>query len=545
MRKFFLVVCAAILLTSCTAQEPLPPPGTDALTETMEQTEPLSAGITAEALSFYRVIVDGDAGEKVQTVAESLGTYLAETHGIGVPLYADTQMAPRNYEILIGGTVRKESAQFTKTLRYSDYGWQMIGDKLVIAGHTDETTYKAVKKFMSELKKGTAPGVVYDGESSVTQGVYSIGAITAAGIPMGDFCLVVSADGMTEAERHMAELFGENLAEEIRIAGGYVLPMAETEGKHRIVLAKDETMAYGSSAIRAAQGDMYIMAGSLEALHQAIDTFAAYFSGVRAESVDIPAEIDVPDLSAKAEFTAMSYNIWVGGTGKGKQELVLRSVLKTLPDTVGFQEASPAWMAYLTEQLSPVYDYVGEGRDGGQNGEYSPVFYKRSLYTPVESGTKWLSDTPDTVSKVPESSLNRVFSYALLERKDGSRLMVVNTHLEHTSSAARVKQAQVLAAFLETVEYPILLTGDFNAEVDTPEYTVITQTGVVNTADAAEKRAYANTFTNFGSTGAVIDFIFVSGLTVRVHEIHEDLWGGEYPSDHNPVVIRYTADVSD
>ncbi len=374
----------------------------------------------------------------------------------------------------------------------------------------------------------------------MTYGVYAVKSLTVAGGSIEDFCIAPSVDGMTDAERHIVQLYAENLAEAIRLACGYILPTEETAGKHRIVLQTEASMTYNASGIRFSDWDVYITGGSLEALHQAIGRFAAAFSNMRADAVDIPAEDVSEDFFERGESTAMSYNIWVGGTAKGKQELVLRTVLKTLPDTVGFQEASPAWMKYLTENLSPIYEYVGEGRDGGQNGEYSPVFYKRSLYTLADSGTKWLSDTPDTVSKVPASSLNRIFSYALLEKKDGSPIMFVNTHLEHTSS-----QAQVLSDFLETLDGPVLLTGDFNAEEGTEEYNIITQTGLVNTADTAEKRSYTETFTNFGSSAMVIDFIFTAGLSVRVHEIHDDLWKGEYPSDHNPVVIRYTVAVSD
>ena len=251
-----------------------------------------------------------------------------------------------------------------------------------------------------------------------------------------------------------------------------------------------------------------------------------------------------PAPYVRTESVAMSYNIWVGGTKAGKQEPVLRMILKTMPDTVGFQEASPAWMEFLTEKLSFAYDYVGEGRDGGTNGEYSPIFYKRSTYTLVDSGTKWLSDTPDVVSKVPESSLNRIFSYALLEHRDGTRIMVINTHLEHTSSAARQKQAAVLAEFIGSVEYPILLSGDFNAADTSAEYRIITETGLQNARDTAESKDYGATFTAFGSLASVIDFIFTDGLTVRTHEIDDDRWDGEYPSDHNPVIVRYTHSAS-
>ena len=129
----------------------------------------------------------------------------------------------------------------------------------------------------------------------------------------------------------------------------------------------------------------------------------------------------------------MSFNVWVSGKTTERNERVLNMVLKYLPDTIGFQEVDPVWLSTLKSGLKDQYDFVGEGRNGGSSGEYNPIFYKKDLFTLVDSGTRWLSNTPTVVSKVEESSLNRIYTYALLERKsDGKRIMVVNTHFDHT-----------------------------------------------------------------------------------------------------------------
>ena len=82
---------------------------------------------------------------------------------------------------------------------------------------------------------------------------------------------------------------------------------------------------------------------------------------------------------------------------------------------------------YLNGNLGELYASVGQGRDGGVDGEYSAIFYNKTKFSVLESGTKWLSDTPDKVSKVPESSLNRIFTYALLQRStDNMKIMFAN-----------------------------------------------------------------------------------------------------------------------
>ncbi len=254
--------------------------------------------------------------------------------------------------------------------------------------------------------------------------------------------------------------------------------------------------------------------------------------------------LTVTDSRSADALTAMSFNILCNPMEKPRTERVCRMIADYLPDTFGVQEATPAWMKLLNREFGELYACVGEGRDGGDSGEYSAIFYKKDTFTLLDSGTKWLSDTPDTVSKVEESSLNRIFTYALLERTaDSTPLMVVNTHFDHTSDTARERQAGVLADFLAdyTSVYPVVLTGDFNTTPHTPAYEEILDAGVADASDIAETASEAMTFTNFGATGKMIDFIFVtdSRILVREYRVCNEKIDGEYPSDHHPILIEY------
>ena len=219
-------------------------------------------------------------------------------------------------------------------------------------------------------------------------------------------------------------------------------------------------------------------------------------------------------------------------------------VLKYLPDTIGFQETSPDWMTSLTSALGSIYGYVGEGRNGGDSGEYNPVFYNKSKFTLKESGTRWMSDTPETVSKFEESTYNRIYTYALLERKsDGKLIMIVNTHLDHKSEPARVKQIQVLLDFIEARcrDYPVVLSGDFNTTPTSDVYKTVLKSFLSDSADVAMQVKRASTFTNYGKSNKTLDYLFVNAakMSVASYDVCNEKINGDFPSDHHPVLIKY------
>lgn len=238
---------------------------------------------------------------------------------------------------------------------------------------------------------------------------------------------------------------------------------------------------------------------------------------------------------------AMSYNVYIGNQTDERHDRVGDMIEKYMPDVLGVQEADIRWMKYISERF-PMYSYAGEGRDGGEKGEYSAVFYRNDKFKLIDSATKWLSDTPNVVSKIPESSLNRVFSYAVLERvSDGKRFVHVNTHFEHTNDASREKQAEVLVKFIKTFEYPMLLTGDFNTESHTKAFSTVISAGVTNSAEIADIADVTATFHGYSNVNTTIDFCFVTAENIAVskYKVCTDKIGGDHPSDHHPVYIEF------
>ena len=97
-----------------------------------------------------------------------------------------------------------------------------------------------------------------------------------------------------------------------------------------------------------------------------------------------------------------SYNIRCNNPGDGenawpnRKERVKALILFHEYDVVGVQEARPEQMEDL--QQMPGFASVGVGRDGEAGGEFSAIFYRVDRIQVLDSGTFWLSETPEKVS---------------------------------------------------------------------------------------------------------------------------------------------------
>ena len=247
------------------------------------------------------------------------------------------------------------------------------------------------------------------------------------------------------------------------------------------------------------------------------------------------------DMKIKAsDFSVMSYNIYYNNTEKSR---VISLIKNYSPDTLSVQEATPEWMRELVlkENLGGTYSCVGVGRNGNGKGEYCAIFYKTDLFSLIDEGTVWLSDTPTVISKFPISDHNRIMTYAALEHKNtGERFIQCNVHPEYKP----IKEKQ-LEIFLERVELlknefllPIVLTGDFNTRRSEKIYERIIQNGFNDSFATAKESDNKPTFI---SEGIVIDYIFGEKNTVEFSEyrVIDDKVDGKYPSDHCPVFARF------
>ena len=176
--------------------------------------------------------------------------------------------------------------------------------------------------------------------------------------------------------------------------------------------------------------------------------------------------------------------------------------------------------------------------------EYSSIYYLKDKYKVIDSGTFWLSETPDKpFTKSFDSACYRIASWALLENKEtGERYTHINTHLDHVLESTRQAQMEVLIEYVKKVtgDAPVVMTGDFNDYEGSPVYNVACE--IFNDARyVAKDTDSGRTFTKYGEkkedgTGA-IDFIFTpKDAVVDTYKVIRDTAKGIYPSDHYPIV---------
>lgn len=251
---------------------------------------------------------------------------------------------------------------------------------------------------------------------------------------------------------------------------------------------------------------------------------------------------DVPEKSADS-VRVVSFNVRCKddtfGSVEGRSQLICAALEQYAPDSFGVQEATAQWIEILSENLTD-YACVSQMRDGKESSEASAVFYLKDKYTVIDSGTIWLSDTPDEFgSKFTLSFCPRIATWATLENRETGEIYThINTHLDHVLESVRVEQINVLKVKIEELKakgYPVVCTGDFNTKEGADAYNEM-KPCLKDSKYLAKNSDDGATFINYGKNifeTKPIDFIFVSdGIQVETYKIIDEKIGDMYLSDH-------------
>lgn len=257
----------------------------------------------------------------------------------------------------------------------------------------------------------------------------------------------------------------------------------------------------------------------------------------------------VADFEEKSEDTirVMSFNIRCFGLGpimrSSRNDEVIGTILKGMPDSFGVQEATPTWMRYLKRELGDLYDYVGVGRGNGKNsGEFSAIFYLKDVYEVYDSDTFWLSETPDEPSVGWDASMNRICTWAVLENKEtGYTYVHINSHFDHKGVEARKKSVEMILQKAEMYHnIPVVFTADMNITEGDEAYNIMAESEILwDTKKVAPDTMDYLTFHDTKPSeneGRILDYIFINNYfgatTYRVVTAGID---GNFVSDHYPV----------
>lgn len=258
------------------------------------------------------------------------------------------------------------------------------------------------------------------------------------------------------------------------------------------------------------------------------------------------------DPGKSQEIRVMTYNIRYATPMDGpnawseRKEFLVNQLRYHAPDVLGVQEALKHQVDYIAQRLSQ-YQYIGKGRDdGGDSGEFSAIFYNADKIKLQESGTFWLSPTPEYPSKGWDAALNRICTYGLFKVKKGQTFWVFNTHFDHIGDTARAESVRLLLEQIQNKNAkhdPVILMGDLNLTPDTPP--------IIKLADEMNDTYLSSHYPPLGPVGTFngfswsskadrrIDYIFVSpGIQSLQTAILTDSQDNRYPSDHFPVISK-------
>ena len=251
----------------------------------------------------------------------------------------------------------------------------------------------------------------------------------------------------------------------------------------------------------------------------------------------------------KNEIKVMSFNVLVSQNDNvnnwGQRKVAALNMLnEEKPTILGLQEATLPQVNYLAENL-PQYGWVGIGREDGLNsGEFMAIFYLKDEVELLDSGTFWLSETPDTPSMGWDAACKRTCTWTKLKmKKTGTEFAYLNTHLDHVGKQA---QRNGLALMVERCAQIVpkgmtaFVTADFNATTDDPIFEPL-KADMLDARETAPETDRRGTFNGFDNLqNVVIDHIFYRGAEAHTFRVLDKYYGAPYISDHYPVVMTAT-----
>jgi endonuclease/exonuclease/phosphatase family metal-dependent hydrolase len=253
------------------------------------------------------------------------------------------------------------------------------------------------------------------------------------------------------------------------------------------------------------------------------------------------------------DLQVMTYNIRRRMTGplvrpadrwREREPRMQRLLRAERPSLLGTQEVMPSQLSTLTTALGPSYRVLGHGRDRNGQGEGCPILFDADRLELLAWEQLALSDDPAARGSrswgnlVPRVAVHAEFR----DRATSARFVAINTHFDHLSRASRVRAAEFLRRRVADQSLPAVVTGDLNADDDSPALgELFDDDQLVDAWETASERSSPRwgTFPNYGSVrwaAKRIDWIAVTpDIEVRNVGINARRFDGRWPSDHLPV----------
>ena len=252
--------------------------------------------------------------------------------------------------------------------------------------------------------------------------------------------------------------------------------------------------------------------------------------------------------SSSENINIMTYNIRLDTEADGinmwdnRKEGVLSLIKEESVDILGIQEGLPSQIEYLSKKLDG-YSMIGEGRDGGNNGEYSAIYYNNKMNL-IETETFWLSETPEIPSIGWDAAINRIATLGIFKiKKSKKELIVYNTHFDHIGKIAREKSVRVILNHIKKNNYEnksLIVMGDLNANPSELPIELLSEE-LNDSFKILPIESPIGTFSGFDLNSKLldrIDYIYTKNIKISDYKhLDKKLSSGLWPSDHLPILI--------
>ena len=384
-----------------------------------------------------------------------------------------------------------------------------------------------------------------------------------SGIDISEFTIVYKKD-CTFGE----DLLASDIAKHIKERFGVQIPVCDDSvpsTPHEIIIGNNKhvnsslrapavlldnyKLDFTNSMLFTGSGHLWIICNSAYNTEPAVNRFISDITPQQSDvsiNIDYSKGINVVADSLGGMLKIMSYNVQTGNSSSvlPRVKNVIRNITDFGADVVGTQEINYIWLDEMEKAgFLDIYTRVGEARQGDEKkagNEYSCIFFKTDKFKLIDSGTYWLSDTPNEISKLPDCDYYRIMTYALLECiADGTRYLHVNAHLEwdHGEVKTNLLQTNIMLDLTDEIlsqygDVPVIFTGDYNVFPSSLGYERMLSWGNVDSRAIAHKSTDANTF----SGEKILDFCFVSDGDFEVSEF--SVGTTKSGSDHYPVFVE-------
>ena len=534
--------------------------------------------LTKEALAKYTIVTPRQTTENMNVAAKDIQASVKKLTGAELEIKDDFLMdgsdlfCESEYEILIGYTNREECYNFYSDVKKDDSGYALVGKKILILGYSGTAANNSAIEFKLDILN-SAPdnGAIMSFEDNkIISGSYDFDTVLLNGVSINKYKIVYPAFAMS-GENDIA-LYLQNY---IKDKTGYVLKCENDESaasEYEIQIGDTARITDAMRAERDGAGyskehayigktekGLWLYGNGRSGMYVVFERLlSAMNEGTENITLDIPVSVCEPIKGLELSF--MSYNVYydLSDTKRDPDDVIV-SVKQRYPDIFGLNESGMDWIEKFNDdaEISAIYGCAeGKAADRGADASYNPIFYRKDKFELLEVGTKWLSATPDKMSKYPDAAHYKIFTYAILKDKSsGVELMYINVHFDGSNDGdthakldqVRKNQAEVLKSFAQNYTYlPIVIGGDFNEK---PTSSVIRGmsggTRFKYCMDVADEKIDIGATKKVNSKFellapekcGVLDYMFVTAdsVTVRKYEQFDNIIDGKYPSDHLPV----------